>query len=204
GNVYSGYAAREMGLKVAQLVVGSNRNDVLTRFFETRAMETRAVEPSYSPSMDIQVSSNFERLLFDLLGRDGAAVAAAMAEFRRTGRMPISEGAWHKARELFSAARFGDEETLAWIRRIRDETGHIVDPHSAIGIAAGRARRRDPATPLVAFATAHPAKFGEAVRRAIGIEPKLPPALAALKQRRERHVTLPNSAGALFDHLRQN
>ncbi|HEY7610109.1 MAG TPA: threonine synthase [Alphaproteobacteria bacterium] len=204
GNIYAGYVARQMGLNVAQLIVGSNRNDILTRFFERRAMEMRAVEASYSPSMDIQVSSNFERLLFDLLGRDGAAVAAAMAEFRKTGRMPITEKAWRQARELFSAARFSDEETLAWIRRIRDETGHIVDPHTAIGIAAGRAKRRDPAVPLVALATAHPAKFGEAVRRALGAAPPLPPALADLAKRREVCVTLPNRAADLFEHLRQH
>jgi threonine synthase len=203
GNVYAGYAARAMGLPIAQLIVGSNRNDILTRFFEERAMEMRAVEPSLSPSMDIQVSSNFERLLFDLLGRDGAAVAAAMAQFRRTGRLPISDEAWRQARAIFAAARVGDEETLAWIRRIRDETGMIVDPHTAVGIAAGRAKRRDPAVPLVALATAHPAKFGEAVKRATGAEPPLPPALAALKQKPEYCVTLPNSAAALFDHLRE-
>jgi threonine synthase len=203
GNVYAGYAARAMGLPIAQLIVGSNRNDILTRFFEARAMEMRAVEPSLSPSMDIQVSSNFERLLFDLVGRDGAAVAAAMAEFRRTGRLPIAEEAWERARALFSAARVSDEETLGWIRRIRDETGLVVDPHTAIGIAAGRARRRDPAVPLVALATAHPAKFGDAVERAIGVAPVLPPALAALKQKPEHCVTLPNSAGALFAHLRE-
>jgi threonine synthase len=137
------------------------------------------------------------------VGRDGAAVAAAMAEFRRTGRLPIAEEAWERARALFSAARVSDEETLGWIRRIRDETGLVVDPHTAIGIAAGRARRRDPAVPLVALATAHPAKFGDAVERAIGVAPVLPPALAALKQKPEHCVTLPNSAGALFAHLRE-
>ncbi len=204
GNVYAGYAARQMGLPIAQLIVGSNRNDILTRFFEDRSMEMRAVEPSLSPSMDIQVSSNFERLLFDLLGRDGARVAAGMAEFRRTGRLAVDDAAWQKARAIFSAARFGDEETLDWIRRIRDETGRVVDPHSAIGIAAGRARRRDPAVPLIALATAHPAKFGGAVKRAIGAEPPLPPALADLAKRREHCVMLPNSAPQLFDYLRQN
>jgi len=204
GNVYAGYAARQMGLPVAQLVVGSNRNDILTRFFEERAMEMRAVEPSLSPSMDIQVSSNFERFLFDLLGRDGKAVADAMDEFRRTGRMPVPDAAWRRARELFSAARFDDSETLNWIRRIRDETGKIVDPHTAIGIAAGRAARRDPAVPLVALATAHPAKFPEAVRQAVGVEPTLPPALADLRRRKEHCVTLPNRAAALFDFLRQH
>lgn len=203
GNVYAGHAARAMGLPIAQLIVGSNRNDILTRFFEARAMEMRAVEPSLSPSMDIQVSSNFERLLFDLLRRDGARVAESMGEFRRTGRLPIDEAAWQQAHALFAAARFDDAETLDWIRRIRDETGMIVDPHTAIGIAAGRAKRRDPAVPLVALATAHPAKFGEAVKRAIGTEPPLPPALAELKQRPEHCVTLPNDTGALFDYLRQ-
>ncbi len=204
GNVYAGYAARQIGLPVTQLIVGSNRNDILTRFFEERAMEMRAVEASFSPSMDIQVSSNFERLLFDLLGRDGAAVTAAMAEFRRTGRMPISEAAWRKARDLFSAARFSDQETLAWIRRMRDETGRLVDPHTAIGIAAGRAKRRAADVPLVALATAHPAKFGMAVKQALGDEPPLPPALADLAKRPEHCVTLPNSAAALFEHLRAN
>lgn len=204
GNVYAGYAARQMGLPVAQLIVGSNRNDILTRFFEDRAMEMRAVEPSLSPSMDIQVSSNFERLLFDLLGRDGARVAASMHEFRRTGRLPVDDAVWQQARKLFSAARFGDDETLDWIRRIKDETGRIVDPHSAIGIAAGRAKRRDPKQPLIALATAHPAKFGEAVKRAIGTEPPLPPALAELAKRREHCANLPNSAPVLFDYLRQH
>jgi threonine synthase len=138
-----------------------------------------------------------------VLGRDGAAVAAAMDEFRRTGRLPIGEEAWRQARALFSAARFGDEETLDWIRRIHGETGMIVDPHTAIGIAAGRAKRRDQGTPLVALATAHPAKFGDAVKRATGTEPPLPPALAALKHRPEHCTTLPNQAGALFSFLRE-
>jgi threonine synthase len=154
--------------------------------------------------MDIQVSSNFERLLFDLLGRDGKAVADAMAEFRTTGRLPISEAAWRRARALLSAARIGDDETLAWIRRIRDETGRIVDPHTAIGIAAGRAKRKDPSVPLVALATAHPAKFPEAVKRATGVEPALPPALADLRRRPEHCATLPNNAALLFDYLRQH
>ncbi|MCW5771906.1 MAG: threonine synthase [Rhodospirillaceae bacterium] len=202
GNVYAGYGAKQMGLPVAQLVIGSNRNDILTRFFEQRAMEMRAVEPSHSPSMDIQVSSNFERLLFDLLDRNGEAVAQTMAEFRRAGLMPIAEPAWQRAREIFDAARFGDDETLAWIRRIHGETGHIVDPHSAIGIAAGRVKRRDPTIPMVALATAHPAKFPAAVRQAIGREADLPPALAALAQRPEHCTTLPNDAAALFDFLR--
>ncbi len=201
GNVYAGYAARRIGVPVAQLIVGSNRNDILTRFFDDRAMVMRQVEPSLSPSMDIQVSSNFERLLFDLLARDGAAVAAAMAEFRRTGRLPISEEAWRAARALFDAARFSDNETLDWIARIHRETGRILDPHSAIGVAAGRSRRRDAATPLIALATAHPAKFPDAVARATGTAPALPPGLADLMTRRENYITLPNDSRALFAHI---
>jgi len=204
GNVYAGYGAKEMGLPVDQLIIGSNRNDILTRFFDARSMEIRGVEPSHSPSMDIQVSSNFERLLFDLLGRDGKAVAETMSEFRRSGRLPIAEAAWQRAREIFAAARVGDDETLEWIRRIRDETGQIVDPHTAVGIAAGRMKRKDKSVPLVALATAHPAKFPEAVKRAVGIEPALPPALADLHRRKEFCETLPNSAPALFDYLRQH
>lgn len=204
GNIHAGYGAREMGLPVAQLIVGSNRNDILTRFFEDRAMDIRDVEPSYSPSMDIQVSSNFERLLFDLLGREGKAVTETMAEFRRSGRMPISEAAWRRARTIFSAARIDDGETLNWIRRVHEETGKIVDPHTAIGIAAGRTKRKGASVPLVALATAHPAKFPEAVKRAVGIEPTLPPALAHLRNRPEYYATLPNRAGALFDFLREH
>jgi threonine synthase len=204
GNVYAGYAAKRMGLPVAQLIIGSNRNDILTRFFETGVMEIRGVEPSYSPSMDIQISSNFERFLFELLDRDGAAAAAAMSEFRGTGRLRLSEARWQRACEIFAAARFDDDETLAWIRRIRDETGQVVDPHTAIGIAAGRARRRGASTPLVALATAHPAKFAEAVRRAIGQEPTRPAALAELERHREHCVTLPNDAATLFAYLREN
>jgi threonine synthase len=204
GNVYAGYAARAIGLPVLQLIVGSNRNDILTRFFAARDMAMRPVEPSLSPSMDIQVSSNFERLLFDLLDRDGAAVAAAMAEFRRSGRMPVGEAAWRQARAVFDAARFSDEETLAWIKRIHDETGRLLDPHSAIGVAAGRAGRRDAASPLIALATAHPAKFPEAVAKATGTAPALPQHLADLMSRPERCATLANDRRALFAHLERH
>ncbi len=197
GNVFAAYAARAMGLPVAQLVVGSNRNDILTRFFETGSMSVRAVEPSLSPSMDIQISSNFERLLFDLLGRDGQAVAAAMQRFRAEGRLELDEAAWRAARRLFDGYRLDDAATKAAIARIHGETGELLDPHSAIGVMAGRAKRRDKALPMVALATAHPAKFPDAVEAATGIRPPLPARLAGLLAGRERFTVLPNDLAAV-------
>jgi len=202
GNVYAGYAARAMGLPVARLVVGSNRNDILTRFFATGAMDLRPVEPSLSPSMDIQISSNFERVLFDLVGRDGGRIAALMKDFRRAGRLDVGEDVWHDACALFTGHRLSDEDTLAAIRTIHEETGQLVDPHTAVGIMAGRACRPDDGSPLVALATAHPAKFPDAVEQATGIRPELPAAMADLYERAERVEVLPNDVGAVRDHVR--
>ncbi len=195
GNVYAGFAARRMGLAVRQLVIGSNRNDILTRFLETGIMETREVEPSLSPSMDIQVSSNFERLLFDLLDRRGAPVAELMAEFKKSGRFALDDETLQRARALFDGARLDDEETKKAIAQIHSDTGILVDPHSAVGIMAGRARRRDKAIPMVAIGTAHPAKFPDAVEAASGIRPALPPDLADLFERPERCQVLANDLG---------
>jgi threonine synthase len=197
GNVFAAYAAHAMGLPVAQLVVGSNRNDILTRFFETGSMSVRAVEPTLSPSMDIQISSNFERLLFDLLGRDGQAVAAAMQRFRAEGRLKLDEGAWRAACRLFDGYRLDDAATKAAIAGIHGETGELLDPHSAIGVMAGRAKRRDKTLPMVALATAHPAKFPDAVEAATGIHPPLPPRLAGLLTGREQFAVLPNDLAAV-------
>jgi threonine synthase len=204
GNVYAGYAARQMGLPVSRLIVGTNQNDILTRFFETAAMEIRGVEPSLSPSMDIQVSSNFERLLFDMMERDGARVAAMMAAFRDTGRLAVSADMLRRVRGLFAAHRLSDPETLAAIKRVYDDTGQLLDPHSAIGVAAGRACRRPEDGPVVALATAHPAKFPDAVERATGVRPALPARLADLFQRKERYAVLPNDLGAVRAHVRQH
>ncbi len=201
GNVFAGYVARRMGLPVTQLIVGSNRNDILTRFFDTGAMVTRDVEPSLSPSMDIQVSSNFERLLFDLYERDGAAVAESMRSFRDSGRLEIGDNRMATARGLFDAGRLDDDATLRAISGIYDDTGELLDPHSAVGVEIGRARRRDPSVPLVSMATAHPAKFPDAVERATGIRPHLPSALADLLEREERYESLPNDLGAVQDFV---
>jgi threonine synthase len=203
GNVYAGYAARRMGLPVARLVVGSNRNDILTRFFESGVMEIAPVAPTLSPSMDIQVSSNFERLMFDVFGRDGAAVAAALEAFRATGRLDLRAARDAEALALFDGARLDDDGTLAEIARLLRETGELVDPHSAVGIAAGRVKAQETAVPLVALATAHPAKFPDAVERACGQRPALPPRLADLYERAERCVVLPNDLARVQDAIRR-
>ncbi|MFO1062026.1 MAG: threonine synthase [Dongiaceae bacterium] len=202
GNVYAGYAARAMGLPVARLLVGSNRNDILTRCLEADDMSVRPVEPSLSPSMDIQISSNFERLLFDLGDRDGAGVAAAMAAFRRDGKLPLGADRLARARRVFAGYRVSDEETLAVMRDVHRRTGELIDPHSAIAVAGGWQRREPGAPPLVALGTAHPAKFPDAVERATGIRPPLPPHLADLYRRTERCTVLPAELGALLAHIR--
>ncbi len=203
GNVYAAHAARRMGLPVAELVIGTNRNDILARFINSGVMTIGPVEPSLSPSMDIQVSSNFERLYFELKHGDGAGVAEAMTEFRRTGTLPASAAEWQEARRLFAAYRVDDEATLEEIAATYRATGIMLDPHSAVAVAAARAMRRDASRPMVALATAHPAKFPEAIRRAIGTEPTLPPALAALARLPERDLSLPNDLGAVRAFIRQ-
>ncbi|MEE9209698.1 MAG: threonine synthase, partial [Kiloniellales bacterium] len=205
GNVYAAYAAGRMGLPLAKLIVGSNRNDILTRFFKTGVMTVADVAPTLSPSMDIQISSNFERLLFDLYDGEGAAVSEAMREFRACGTLALGQARWAQALELFDGARLDDAGTIGAIARIFEETGELVDPHTAIGVAAARAKAGavpDPQVPVVALATAHPAKFPDAVERATGIRPALPPALADLYEREERLSVLANDLAQVRDFVR--
>jgi threonine synthase len=197
GNVYAAHIARRMGLPIAQLVIGTNRNDILARFLATGAMTIGGVEPSLSPSMDIQVSSNFERFLFELKGRSGAAVALAMQEFRRTGTLPVGVAEWQASQRLFTGYRVDDAGTRESIAATWRTSGELLDPHSAVAVAAARAMRRDPAIPMVALACAHPAKFPDAVEAATGIRPALPPHLADLMMRRERITVLPNDIAAV-------
>jgi threonine synthase len=197
GNVYAAHVARRMGLPIAELVIGTNRNDILARFLDDGTMTVAGVEPSLSPSMDIQVASNFERLYHELEDGDGAAVAAAFKSFRATGTLPIGEGEWRRARALFSAARVDDAQTLAEIGATYRTTGELLDPHSAIAVAAARRARRDRAAPMIALASAHPAKFPDAVERAVGFRPPLPPRMADLYDRPERIHTLPNELPAV-------
>jgi threonine synthase len=197
GNVLAAWGARKMGLPVARLVVASNRNDILARFLASNDMSIRTVEPSLSPSMDIQVSSNFERLLFGLLDRDGAATQAAMTAFRTTGRMPVPEAAWKRATAVFHPFRLDDEGTLAEIRRLYAGQGYLADPHSAIAIAGARALACQHGVPTIAMATAHPAKFPVAMEQATGIRPPLPPRLADLYKRHEKFTRAPRDLGAI-------
>jgi threonine synthase len=197
GNIYAAYAARAMGLPIERLIVGSNSNDILTRFFGSGEMKIGAVHPTLSPSMDIQVSSNAERLLFDLYDRDGAALAKAMQGFRKDGRLDIGRDRLDRARTLFSATRYDDAETTEIIRREYAATGEILDPHSAIGVAAAQAAGRIDDTPVVALGTAHPAKFPDAVEKAVGKRPALPDRMKDLYTREERCMRLPNDLGAL-------
>lgn len=197
GNVLAAWVARRMGLPVSRLIVASNRNDILTRFLTTNDMSVSRVEPSLSPSMDIQVSSNFERMLFELLDRDPVATAEAMRTFRNTGRMPVPDMAWRRARTVLHGFRLDDEDTLAQIADLHAACGYIADPHTAIGIAAARALPPAPAISTVAMATAHPAKFPDAIEQAIGTRPRLPARLADLYERPERFIVLPNELGAV-------
>jgi threonine synthase len=197
GNVLAAWAARRMGLPIARLVVASNRNDILARFLAANDMSVRGVEPSLSPSMDIQVSSNFERLLFELLDRDAPATVEAMATFRGTGKMPIPDTVWKRATGVMHGFRLDDEGTSAEIRRLYQTTGYLADPHTAIGIAAARALKCPRGLPTIAVATAHPAKFPDAVERATGIRPPLPARLADLYERDEYFTRVPNDLAAI-------
>ena len=189
GNVLAAWAARRMG--------GSNRNDILARFLAANDMSMVTVEPSLSPSMDIQVSSNFERLLFELLDRDADATRETMLAFRQTGRMAVADAVWHRARGLFHGFRLDDAGTEAEIRRLHAATGYLADPHTAIGVAAARALPCAGGVPVVAMATAHPAKFPDAMERATGHRPGLPPRMADLFDREERFSVLPNDLAAV-------
>jgi threonine synthase len=192
GNVFAAWAASQMGLPVARLIVGSNRNDILTRFLTSNDMSMVPVEPSLSPSMDIQISSNFERLLFELVDRDSDATREMMQAFRQTGRMEVADTTWHRARHLFQGFRLDDPGTGAEIRRLYASTDYLADPHSAIGIAAARSLPCGGGVPVVAMATAHPAKFPDVMEQAVGRRPTLPPSMTDLFKREERFTVLPN------------
>jgi threonine synthase len=193
-----------MGLPIDRLVIGTNRNDILARFFATGHMAIAPVEQSISPSMDIQVSSNFERLLFELKGGNGAAVGEAMRLFRETGCLPEDDQAWRVARRLFSAHRVDDTCTTQTIKEIYAQSAALIDPHTAVAVAAARAEIRadDSSAPIIALACAHPAKFPDAVERATGIRPALPPPLDDLLERRERLTVLPNDPYAVMRFIR--
>ena len=201
GDVYAGYVAHRIGLPVARLIVATNTNDILARFLESGRYARGEVAATMSPSMDIQVASNFERLLFELLDRDGAEVARRMADFAEDGALELDRDRLAVARRLFAGARVDEATTARTIAEVRARTGQLVDPHTAVGIRAGR-DLCPPKTPLVTLATAHPAKVPEAMIRATGEAAPLPEPLAAMMQADERFTTLPNDLAALQAHLR--
>lgn len=201
GNVFAGWVARRMGTPIADFIVASNTNDILTRFVNDDDMSTASVVPTLSPSMDIQISSNFERMLWVMNDGNGAVTAEQMHDFRQRGRLPISaetRDRWITG--AFTAARSTDDETLAEIRRVHAATGWLVDPHTATGTRA--ARERAGQHPVITMGTAHPAKFPEAVERATGIRPALPPHLADLYERAERTLHAPNDVATVEDLVR--
>jgi threonine synthase len=197
GNVLAGWIARRSGATIESLIIGSNSNDILARWVTegSLALSADGVVPTYSPAMDIQVSSNHERLLFELLGRDGEATAELMDRFRALGSVEVPRD------PVFTAASLDDEATLAEIRSLHERTGYVADPHTAVGIGAGRLARRRPDLPLVCLATAHPAKFPDAVEQAIGVRPPLPDHLADLLDRPERYDVLPADLAAVASYV---
>ncbi|MEQ1789380.1 MAG: threonine synthase [Rickettsiales bacterium] len=197
GDIYAGYIAKKMGLPIEQLIIATNRNDILTRTLATGTYEMTEVEPSLSPSMDIQISSNFERLLFDLHDHDGKAIAEMMVNFRTQKKLTLSPRALSRLRAEFSAASADDDETKSTIKTCYQATGELLDPHTAVGLCAGNKARKDTQIPLVVLATAHPAKFPDAVESASSIHPALPSYLADLFSRKEEFTRLSNDANAV-------
>lgn len=195
GDVFAGYVARQMGLPVARLIVATNVNDILVRCLATGVYRRAPVQVTQSPSMDIQVASNFERLIFDAVGRDSAAVASLMAGLEREGGFTLSANALASIRQGFGAARVDEAETRDTIAAVYRRTGLFIDPHTAVGVAAGARERPARNVPLVCLSTAHPGKFPEAVRAATGVEMQLPRRLAELRDKPEHVSVLPADVG---------
>jgi len=201
GDVFAGYVAARMGLPVAKLVVATNVNDILHRALSTGDYSKGGVQQTPTPSMDIQVSSNFERLLFDLGDRDGAALATQMAGFESSGAMRLTNAQSEGAAALFQSDRVDlDDMTLA-MRWAHEHAGQVIDPHTAIGLAAALRLDVPAGVPIVTLATAHPAKFGDAVERATGVRPSLPTRVGDLFDREERYATLPATFDAITAYI---
>jgi threonine synthase len=201
GDIFAGHVARRMGLPVASLIVATNVNDILARTIQTGRYVPREVTATFSPSMDIQISSNFERLLFEIAGRDPRRVVEHMTALATTNAFALNQGEHASLREGFQAARVDEEETLATIRDVQASCGYLADPHTAVGIAAAAKVARDAAVPMVTLATAHPAKFPDAVARATGTAPPEPTVLAEQRHRQERVTRLPNSLAAVAEFV---
>jgi len=204
GDIFAGYLARNMGLPVSQLIIATNQNDILHRFMSQNLYQMQPLQHTLSPSMDIVVSSNFERLLFDLFGRDGAAISDIMSRMNE-GDVSIEDYRWQQARQLFDSHRVDDGETLEMIQRLFEQTEEIMDPHTAIGVAAARACRRDYRIPMVTLATAHAAKFPEAIQKAgVSETPRLPHHMLDLFDREERYTVVENDIQSVQAYVRKH
>jgi threonine synthase len=200
GDIFAGYIAKQMGLPIDQLVVATNQNDILDRALKSGDHHTNGVKPSISPSMDIQVSSNFERALFDAYGRDGKAVAQLMDEMK-SGGFSISQGALQMLQATFASGRCSEEETSATITASLAATGELLCPHSAVGVKVATEHLGQ--TPMITLATAHPAKFPDAVEAATGLRPGLPPRMADLFERPERVTRVANDLPTIQALIRE-
>lgn len=204
GDVFAGYVAAQMGLPIERLVVATNVNDILHRALSDGDYSAGEVTPTAAPSMDIQVSSNFERLLFDAGGRDGAALAEQMRGFEATRSMRLTNAQREGAAALFTSARADQDDMAQTIRWAWEECREVIDPHTAIGLHAARLQSLPPGVPVVTLATAHPAKFRDAVERATGTRPPLPARVGDLFAREERFVELPGDYDAIAGYIAEN
>jgi threonine synthase len=201
GDVFAGEVAAHMGLGIENLVIATNENDIVARALNEGVYAPGRVHPSLSPAMDIQVASNFERALFEASDRDSTWLKGAMATFARDKRLPIPPSVLAKHRSRYAAAHCDDRQTLETIRTLRAETGRLIDPHTAVGLHAAHLMRPKPDIPVVVLATAHPAKFPNAVREATGVTPDLPPRLAGLYEGHERYTVLGNDKALVRAHI---
>jgi threonine synthase len=197
GDIFAGWVAKRMGLPIERLVVATNSNDILARALETGLYEVKSVHPTSSPSMDIQVSSNFERLLFEAENRDAAAVRRSMGALSKDNAFDLSKGARAAIRRDFDAGRADEKETAATIKRVLKNEGYLIDPHTAVAVAVSDNIGGDPAVPKVVLSTAHPAKFPDAVKAATGEHPVLPEHVADIFERKERVAVVANDLAAI-------
>ena len=204
GNVFAAYCAQQMGLPIERLGVSTNKNDILTRFFETGSMKIEDSYATITPSMDIQISSNFERYLYFLFDQDSAMLKEMMEQFKEQGHFDVNNARMEKARAQFSASRANDEQTLALIKECYEHTGYVLDPHTAVGLEGAKEIANDYEGEVVLLATAHPAKFPDAVKKAIGVSPALPEHLADLFERAEVMSTQPNDLKTVQNYVKDN
>lgn len=203
GDIYAGYMAREMGLPIDRLIVATNKNDILHRFISNNVYSVTDLSHTYSPSMDILVSSNFERYLFDLFGRDPSILTDFMARFGKE-TLSVSEQQWQQVKSCFDSASVDDDATCEVIAEVYRQTGILLDPHSAVGVKAARECNKDASVPMISLATAHPAKFNDAITAAGIPAPQLPDHLSDLFEREERFTVVANELQEVTDFVRSH